>query len=191
MLLKHWAQKQGISYRTALRWHHEGNLPVKSYQNGIGYSILVCDGTAESNNDNQLTALYARVSSADQREDAQRQLSRLRDYCSSHGITVDKEVVEIGSCLNGRRSKLVKLLEDPTLNLVVEHPDRLARFGVEYISAVLKSSGRDLIIINQTESSLDLVQDFVDVVTSMCARIYGKRSAKNKAARAIEAAQQT
>ena len=69
----------------------------------------------------------------------------------------------------------------------MEYADRLARFGVPYIEAALESAGRKLHVMNKTESKADLVQDFIDVVTSMCARIYGKRSAKNKAKRALEA----
>lgn len=134
-------------------------------------------------------AIYARVSSHDQKADLGRQLDRLRDYCASNGLIVSKEVAEIGSGLNGNRPKLITLLRS-SFNLVVENPDRLFRFGVPYIEALLEQSNRKLIIVNATESKMDLVQDFIDVVTSMCARIYGKRSASNRAKRAVEAASQ-
>lgn len=74
--------------------------------------------------------------------------------------------------------------------IVVEHRDRLARFGTEYIEAVLRAHGRELLIVDAGEQKLDLVQDFIDVVTSMCARIYGKRAAKNRAHRALEASKE-
>jgi len=98
-------------------------------------------------------------------------------------------VEELGSGLNGKRPKLLKLLADSTVTrIVVEHRDRLARFGVEYIEAALQAQGRALIVAEMGEQKLDLVQDFIDVVTSMCARIYGRRAASNRAKRALAAA---
>ena len=186
MLLKHWAKKQGISYQTALRWFKENRLPVPAWQHAPGHSIVV----AEDQKDSHISSgvrLYARVSSHDQKADLTRQKERLESYAASKGWRVLSATTEVGSGLNGRRNKLVKLLQNPDGDLCVEHADRLARFGVPYIRAALESSGRKLHVLNETESKQDLVQDFVDVVTSMCARIYGKRSAKNKAKRALEA----
>jgi len=98
-------------------------------------------------------------------------------------------VTEIGSGLNGKRRRLLRLLADSTVTLlVVEHRDRLARFGTEYIEAALQAQGRSVIVVEAGEQKLDIVQDFIDVVTSMCARIYGRRAAKNRAKRALEAA---
>jgi predicted site-specific integrase-resolvase len=127
---------------------------------------------------------------SDQKKDLERQLERLRDFASANGFHVVKEVTEVGSGLNGRRKKMLNILSDPKIGLVVvEHRDRLARFGSEYISAVLVASNRELCIMNETECNDDLVQDMVDVLTSFCARLYGRRSAKNKAKKAMDAIQ--
>jgi len=116
-------------------------------------------------------------------------MQRLRDFAAAKGYVVAKEVLEIGSGLNGHRRKLSGLLADPDVSVViVEHRDRLARFGVEYVEAALAAHGRTVVVVNEGEQRLDLVQDFVDVVTSMCARIYGRRAAKNRARRAVAAA---
>ena len=69
--------------------------------------------------------------------------------------------------------------------ILVEHRDRLARFGVEYIEAALMSQGRSIIVADETEEMADIWQDFIDVVTSMCVRIYGKRGARNRAKEAV------
>src|SRR6202047_4035714 len=74
-------------------------------------------------------------------------------------------------------------------NYWVEHRDRLARFGSEYIEAALAACGSKLVVVDQTEMKDDLVQDMVDVVPSLCARLYGRRAAKNRAAKALAAAQ--
>jgi putative resolvase len=186
MNLKAWAKKQGIHYRTALRWYHSGKLPITAARpdNGV---ILV--GGMEKPEIGQVAALYARVSSHDQKDDLERQLDRLRLFAASKGVVVSRVVKEIGSGLNGHRKGLLGLLVDQSVStVVVEHRDRLARFGVEYLEAALESSGRKLLVVDTTEKLDDIAQDFVDLATSMCARIYGRRSAKNRAKRMLEAA---
>jgi predicted site-specific integrase-resolvase len=187
MKLSQWAKQKGLTYKTAHRMFQKGQLPVTSEQLPTG-TILVYPEQPEAQQCN--VALYARVSSSDQKEDLQRQLQRLRDYAASQGFRVVKEVSEVGSGLNGHRKKIHALLKDSSLSMiVVEHRDRLARFGVPLLESALASSGRQICVIHDTEYKDDLVQDFVDVVTSMCAGIYGKRSAKNKAKKALEAIQ--
>lgn len=132
--------------------------------------------------------LYARVSSADQKSDLDGQISRLLTYANEQGWEIGKAVTEIGYGLNGRRSKLMKLLADPKVRvIVVEHRDRLMRFGFEYVESTLSAQGRRVVVMDQTEMKDDLVQDMIEVLTSFCARLYGRRSAKNKAKKALEA----
>jgi putative resolvase len=103
---------------------------------------------------------------------------------------VVRSVSEIGSGLNGHRAKIMRLLSDPAVQtIVVEHRDRLARFGSEYIEAALAACGRKLVVVDQTAMKADLVPDMVDVLTSFWARLYGRRAAKNRAAKALAAAQ--
>jgi len=111
-------------------------------------------------------------------------------FASARGLQVEV-VSEVGSGLNGKRRKLLKVLAQPgPKRIVVEHRDRLARFGVDYLEVLLVSQGGELLVVETGEQKLDLVQDFIDVVTSMCARIYGRRAAKNRAKRAIAAAEE-
>ncbi len=72
--------------------------------------------------------------------------------------------------------------------VVVEYRDRLARFGSEYIEAALAATGRRVIVMDAAEVKDDLVQDMIDVLTSMCARLYGRRSARRRAEKALKAA---
>jgi putative resolvase len=71
--------------------------------------------------------------------------------------------------------------------IVVEHRDRLARFGVEHLEAALSAQGRRIMVADPGETTDDLVRDMIDVLTSMCARLYGRRGARNRAMRAITA----
>jgi len=185
MKLSVWARNNGLSYKTAWRLWKAGELPLPTEQLPTG-TILVHELPTQTNN----AVLYARVSSSDQAADLERQLQRLRDFAASEGLHVVQEVREIGSGLNGHRKKLVKVLENMSASiLVVEHRDRLARFGSEYVESALKASNRKVVVVNDTEMKDDLVQDMVDVLTSFCARLYGRRAARNRAKRAMEAAQ--
>jgi predicted site-specific integrase-resolvase len=187
MKLADWARQQGIDYKTAYRWFRQGILPVPARQLPTG-TILVQPPGVEGVRG---VALYARVSSNDQKTDLERQLARLVQHATESGLNVAKCVTEIGSGLNGHRPKLLKLLGDREISgIVVEHRDRLARFGAEYIEAAMTLSGRRLIVVDEDEMKDDLVQDMFDVLTSFCARLYGRRSAKNKAKRALEAVQE-
>jgi predicted site-specific integrase-resolvase len=104
-------------------------------------------------------------------------------------MTVARSVSEIGSGLNGHRPKILKLLADPSVSgIAVEHRDRLARFGSEYIEAALAAAGRKLIVVDPEEMRDDLVQDMIAILTSFCARLYGRRAARNRAAKALAAA---
>lgn len=127
-------------------------------------------------------ALYARVSSHDQRSDLDRQLARLSAYAAERDLHVVEAVAEVGSGLNGKRRKLLRLLSDAKVGaVVVEHRDRFAPFGSEYLEAALAASGRRLIVVDSSEMNDDLVQDMIAILTSFCARLYGRRSARNRA----------
>lgn len=185
MKLSTWAKKQGISYRTAWRWFKEGKLPVVAEQMKSG-TILIKEEFVFP----QAVAIYARVSSNDQKKDLDRQVARLALFANSKGWSVVQTITEVGSGLNGHRPKLIKLLTNSKVKIIlIEHRDRLMRFGAEYVESALVAQGRQLIIADSSELQDDLVQDMIEVLTSFCARLYGRRSAKNKAKKALETIQ--
>lgn len=178
MKLADWARKAGISYTTAWRWVKDDRMPVPWQQMASG-TILVDEPVNEQPG---TVALYARVSSHDQRNDLDRQLARLSQYAAEHDLHVVESVVEVGSGVNGKRKKLLRLLRDRNIGaIVVEHRDRFARFGSEYLEAALAASGRRLIVVDASETNDDLVHDMIAILTSFCARLYGRRSARNRA----------
>jgi predicted site-specific integrase-resolvase len=187
MKLSAWAKQQGISYKTAWRWFKNGTLPVP-YEQAPSGTILVKPLT--ENERDLIVALYARVSSHEQKKDLDGQIARLLIYANNKGLKVGQTVTEIGSGLNGHRPKLLKLLSDAKVKIiVVEHRDRLMRFGSEYVEACLKANQRQLLVVNEEELKDDLVQDMIEVLTSFCARLYGRRSAKNQAKKALQVIQ--
>ncbi len=96
---------------------------------------------------------------------------------------------EVASGMNGSRTKARRLLADPKVTtVVVEHRDRLGRMNTELVAAALSASSRRLVVLDDGEVDDDLVWDMVEVLTSFCARLYGRRSAKDRARKALEAA---
>ena len=132
--------------------------------------------------------VYAWVSFHDQRADLDRQVARLTEWATANGHEVGEVVCEVGSGLNGKRPKIRRVLSDPSASVVVvKHRDRLARFGVEYLEAALSAQGRRIVVTDEGETDDDLVRDVIEVLTSMCAGLYGRRGARNRALRAVTA----
>src|SRR5215469_7248618 len=154
-----------------------GQLPVPAEQLPTG-TIIVKEIKVPAH----AFGLYARVSMSEQRKDLEAQLGHLVVYAHNHRVTMVEAVSEVGSGLNGRRPQLLKLLANPEIQtIVVEHRDRLMRFGAEYVEAALAAQGRKLMVVESSEVRDDLVQDMLEVLTSFCARLYGRPSARTRA----------
>jgi predicted site-specific integrase-resolvase len=131
----------------------------------------------------------ARVWSADQKADLDRQVARVTGWAVAERIPVDKVVTEVVSAPNGQRGTFLALLGDPAVTrIVVEHRDRLCGFGSEYVRAALAAQGRELMVVDSGEVDDDLVGDITAILTSLGARRYGKRAAAHRAKRAMTAA---
>ncbi|NTY58054.1 IS607 family transposase [Mycolicibacterium sphagni] len=186
MNLAVWAERNGVAWVSAYRWFHSGRLPVPAQR--VGRLILVNDAAAETSRRGR-TAVYARVLSADQRADLDRQVARVTAWATAEQIPVDKVVTKVGSALNGHCRRFLALLGDPAVTrIVVEHRDRFCRFGSGYVEAALAAQGRELVVVDSAEVDADLVRDMAEILTSMCARLYGKCAAANRTNKAITAA---
>jgi putative resolvase len=178
MRLSQYAKQMNVSYKTAFRWWRAGRLDA--YQLDTG-TIIVRDPQPFPNAPTGI-ALYARVSTQGQKADLDRQVERLKTYAASRGYQVTKIVQDIASGMNDNRPKLLKLLTDPQIGtIVVEHRDRLTRFGFVYIEQLFAMQGRTLEVMFPTDTTHDLVDDFIAVITSMANRIYGRRHSKERA----------
>jgi len=151
MNLREWALSQGIYPQTAYGWYRQGKLPVPARK--MGKIILVGDLGATTQVSPGTTVIYARVSSADQKSDLDRQVARVVAWATEHGHSVDQVVTEVGSALNGHRRKFLTLLRDRTVTtMLVEHRDRFCRFGAEYVEAALAAQGRRLVVVGPAEA---------------------------------------
>ncbi|WP_327028936.1 IS607 family transposase [Micromonospora sp. NBC_01740] len=187
MNLKEWAASTGVAYITARRQYAAGTLPVPTYR--LGRLIMVGEPVTGATTDSGQVVVYARVSSADQKSDLDRQVARVTVWATGQKLGVDRVVIEVGSALNGHRKKFLALLRDPQVStIVVEHRDRFARFGAEYVEAALAAQGRRLLVVDPNEVDDDLVRDVTEILTSLCARLYGRHAAANRVRRAVKAA---
>ena len=117
-------------------------------------------------------------------------MARIAEWAAKSGVKINRYVREVGSGLNDKRRALNELLSNPKVeSIIVEHRDRLARFGVTQLEASLRAQQRRVIVIDAGELQDDLVRDMIDLMTCFSARLYGRRSAANRAKRALEALQ--
>jgi len=189
MKLSSYAKKIGISYNSAWRMWKRGQLP--GYQLPTG-TVIIDPPELRSAPLPSAVAVYARVSSSEHKDNLERQAERLISWCNAQGWSVGKVVKECGSGINDQRPKFLALLADPTIGqIVVEHKDRVSRFGIASIQTLLALQGRSLVIVNTADTAEDdLMGDFVAIITSFCARLYGRRRAKRKTEQVLAALQQ-
>ena len=180
MKLSEYARRNNISYRTAHRHWKQGLIVGKQLASG---TIVVKEEISQIlETKDILTVLYARVSNGENKVNLETQLDRLRSFANAKGYTIVKEIKEIGSGLNDKRPQLEKILQSDGWNiLLAEHKDRVARFGLNYLNVLLKKQHQQIEIINNVlDSQDDLMQDFVSIITSFTARLYGLRGSKRK-----------
>jgi putative resolvase len=183
MKLAEWARANGVHPQTAYRWFRRDTMPVPARRLPSGTILVDPPGGGSPAG---RAVVYARVFAHDQRADLDRQVARLTQWATERGVVVAEVVTEVGSAMNGKRPKLQRLLADSqATTIVVEHRDRLARFGSEHLEAALSAQGRQLLVADPGETTDDLVRDMIDVLTSFCVRLYGRRGARNRAMRAV------
>ena len=187
MNLTQWARSQGIHPQTAYRWFRNGTLPVPAIR--VNQRTILISPASPQSSSPQALGLYARVSSHDQRQDLDRQVARLSEWAAKAGGRVARVESEVGSGTSGSRPKLRRMLSDRAVTtVVVEHRDRLARINAGLIEAALAADGRRLVVLDESEADDDLVREMTEVLTSFCARLYGRRSARNRAIKALNCA---
>ena len=188
--LSDYAKRMGIKYQTAWKWYDADKIDGAIMKNKRVF-VPLPDGE-ETPRDPLIAATYARVSSSQNKSNLESQSQRLYDYSTARGYQVVRQVKETGSGLNDSRSQLESLLKDDSWSiLVIEHKDRLTRFGYHYLELLVESQGRRIEVINKTNSDdksnvNDLIEDLVSIITSFTARIYGRRRSQRKTEKLIE-----
>jgi putative resolvase len=181
---------------TLHRWDNDGKLIAvrtngghRRYRKSDIDKMVGTDGTEEniSSNDD-ITATYARCSSADQKKhgDLDRQSNRLFEYCVTHGYKVEHVIKDVGSGLNDKRKGFVKLcnlvINRSVNKVVIEHKDRLTRFQFNLIKTFFNSYGVEIELIDKKEYTQqeELVNDIMMLMASFSGKCYGQRAKENK-----------
>lgn len=176
MKLSEYAKRHDIQYRAAWNRYKAGRIPG-AYQDEMG-AIIVPDDTKASERD---AVIYARVSDPSKRKtQLPAQQKRVEDWAVANGYRVVASVSEVGSGVNDKRRRLSALLKrDDWGTLIVEHKDRLTRFGFEWFRLFIEQQGRRIVVINEAgDDRADLAQDLVSIIYSFSARLYGQRRSK-------------
>ncbi len=152
----------GVSIQTLRNWDKTGLLKPDELTKG-GERRYRLETLRNINNDIVMnvddlkTIAYARVSSADQKEDLVRQVQLLEMYCSKQGFNYEI-IQDLGSGMNDYKKGLTKLLnlilEGKVKRLVLTHKDRLLRFGAELIFAICEAKEVEVVIINKGQENI-------------------------------------
>jgi len=177
------ANDLGITKQTLWRWKWNGDINFHkigslNYIDSNTYNNLL--GKKEKKIER--VVIYCRVSSSVNKTNLETQCKRVKQYCIINGYSIHKIIKEYGSGLNDDRKQLIKLLKEQDFTkLVIEHKDRLSRSGFNYIKTLLEFNNIEIEVINNsTDDEENIIQDFISIITSYCARIYGKRRSKRK-----------
>ncbi|HEX9834952.1 MAG TPA: IS607 family transposase [Mycobacterium sp.] len=175
--MSEYAARNGIKYRAAWNRYKAGKIEG-AYLDASGH-VVVPDPQHDLIGK---AAVYARVSTHKQRDDLDRQAERMTQFANAAGLSVVAVIKEVASGVNDTRPKLTALLkEDSWGTLVVEHKDRLSRVGFGWFDVLLGLAGRRIVVADAaTEETADLGDDFVSIIDSFAARLYGLASARRR-----------
>ena len=183
-----------VDKRTLQRWDSKGKFKAlrtvgghRRYREDDVEAMMGKEIRAEGNTD--AVAVYCRVSSHEQKQEGSldRQKGRLLDYCLKKKYSVGYVFEEVGSGLNDRRSKILKIMslakERKISKVVVEYKDRLTRFNKNFVIAYFKSHDVQVEWIGEELPKTfenELVEDMLSLLASFSSKIYGRRSAANR-----------
>ena len=191
LTIKQCKKVYGISRISLINYEKKGLItPIRTPGGVRRYKVEDIErilGIIEEKKNTKRTILYARVSTKKQDEYLKNQVKRLEEYARSNNWNYEV-IQEIASGVNENRRGLEKLLNmiqrGEVERVVIEYPDRLARFGFNYLKKFFFAFGVGLIIINgnneEKEKMIEMAEDLVAIVTSFAAKIYGQRRSKKK-----------
>ena len=183
------AKKLNVSVKTLQRWDNAGILKAqrsptgRRYYTGAQYLEYIGQPAKQ---ETRSVIIYARVSSAGQKDDLKNQITFLREYANAKGIIVDEVLTDIGSGLNFKRKKWNELLmraqNKEFSQILIAHKDRFIRFGFEWYQQWLAQYGIEIVVVNNEELSpeKEMVEDLISVIHVFSCRIYGLRKYKGK-----------
>lgn len=186
------AKMLGINEWTLRRWVYAGKVPVIRSESG---RVFISEGwlkqqtgtlDGETPAGGVRVALYVRESSSENKSAMESQKAGLVAFATAKGWSIVHVVCEFGSGISDDRKRLHALLKKRDFDvLLVEHKDRLTRFGFKWFEALCPFR---IEVVNAAENGVhDLMEDLVAILTSFAARLYGQRRGREKTKAAIKA----
>ena len=184
---KDFAELLGVSVKTLQRWDREGTLKVNRTPTDRRYytynQYLQFKGI-DTENDTRQIVIYARVSTRDQKDDLQDQVSFLRQFCNARGVIVDQCIEQYGSGLNYNRKKwnqlLDEVMEQTIKTIIVTHKDRFIRFGYDWFEKFCMKFNTTIVNNEELSPQEELVQDIVSILHVFSCRLYALRKYKKQ-----------
>lgn len=174
-----YAKRYKVHPQTLRRWALTGRIPFKLSPGGIRLYKLPDDTVSSAgaaHHQLQKKVVYARVSSAKQKDDLQRQADFLLSKYPHHDLVTD-----VGSGINWKRKGLLSLLDaahkGALAEVVVATRDRLCRFAFDLLHTVFKQRGVRLVVLDSADMSpeQELSDDLLSIVQIFCCRRNGRR----------------
>lgn len=181
------AKRLGVSVKTLQRWNREGILVAKRNPNNRRYYTedQYLEYIGSSNKKDRKIIAYTRVSSNNQKEDLQNQITFIRNYVNAKGEILDDVIQDIGAGLNYNR----KYWNDLLLNQIpkgeiekiyITYKDRFVRFGFDWFERFCNHYNCEIVVINNPDTSphQELIEDLISIIHVFSCRIYGLRKYK-------------
>ncbi len=131
-------------------------------------------------------AIYARVSSRNQKDDLENQIEFLRTFANANDYIIENVYTDIASGLNFKRKQWNKLIEDcldgKISTIIIAHKDRFCRFGFDWFESCLKRNNVNIIVVNNEKLSLqqELVQDLIFIIHVFSCRVTDYENIRKK-----------
>lgn len=181
------AKRLNVSVKTLQRWDREGILVAKRTPTDRRYYTedQYLEYIGSSTKSKRKTIAYARVSSANQKDDLQNQIMFIRNYVNAKGEILDDVIEDIGSGLNYNRKHWNDLLlnqipKGEIEKIYITYKDRFVRFGFDWFERFCNHYNCEIVIINNPDTSpqKELIDDLISIIHVFSGRIYGLRKYK-------------
>ena len=188
---KEMAERLGVTVRTLQEWDRKGIFPAhrtptnKRYYTEQDY-LKYINNNSDPKKDKRKVVGYARVSTANQKDDLKDQEEFIREFVNAKGIILDEMIIDIGSGLNYKRKKWNKLLDEvmqgKIKTIYITYQDRFIRFGYDWFEKLCNQNCTKIVVLNNRETSPneELVQDVLSILHVFSCRLYGLRKYKHK-----------
>ena len=185
--LNEMAKRLNVSVKTLQRWDREGILVAKRTPTDRRYYTedQYLEYIGSSTKSKRKTIAYARVSSANQKDNLQNQIRFIQSYVNAKGEILDDVIEDIGSGLNYNRKRWNDLLlnqipKGEIEKIYITYKDRFVRFGFDWFERFCNHYNCEIVVINNPDTSpqKELIDDLISIIHVFSCRIYGLRKYK-------------